>query len=560
MFPLTRAAVFLLLMLSMGVAAAAHPLTRQSRESREPTGTVAGRITIGGKPVPNIMVMLLSYQNRSMEQAVARGSTDEDGRFRLTRVPAGHYFVYPFAPALTPEGESMPYQTQKAVTLSDGETVEGINISLKRGGAITGRVTDANGQPVIEEQVNIMFVDENGHKQQFYSRNNFDQRTDDRGVYRIYGLPARRYVVSVGVEARQGVGRTGFYTRYYPLTYHPGVTDESKATVIELSQGGEVTDVDITVGRVEKTYIVTGRVVDADTGKPMADVVVGYGPLRLNQKFVSPMSYGFRSDAKGVLRLEGLLPGRYAAFAQSSDESGYFSDPTIFEVTDGNVSGLEVRVRSGSTINGTVVFEGATEQDLSARLSGLTLYAQAVPNQEVIVYRNSMIKVKSDGSFLMTGLAPGKVLIELPEWSRPKELSLLRIERNGVEQRQGIEVNAGEQISGVKVVLAYGTGIIRGQIKIEGMDYPEEARMHVEVRRAGQNENDGRRKEMEVDVRGHFILEGLPPGEYELIASGLILRSRTSPVHLKPVTQVVTVRNGAETELTFMLKSNERDN
>jgi hypothetical protein len=473
-------------------------------------------------------------------------------------VAAGRYRLWPFAPAYTADGAGFPNESEKVVTLSDGETVEGINISLKRGGAITGRVTDASGQPIVEEQIKIQILDERDQKQPFYPRNGSAQRTDDRGVYRIYGLPAGRYIIGAGVEMKRGEFRMGYGTRYYPLTFYPGSTDESKATVIELPQGGEVTGVDMTLGRVEKSYTATGRLVDADTGKPVADVSYGYGPMSPDQPFLGSVMYGFRSDAKGVLRLEGLLPGRYAAFVNSTGDSEYYSDPTVFEITDGNVSGIEVRVRRGSSISGTVVIEGAADPNLLAKFPSLTLHAYFRSTQEMSVHRSYMIKIKPDGSFLMAGLAPGKVQIELPGWSRPKELSLLRMERNGVEQREGIDVSTGEQVSGVKVVLAYGTGIIRGQIKIEGMDYPEDARMSIDVLRTGVNEQDN--IQTEVDSRGRFVIEGLAPGEYELTVGGLIFRSRTSPVHLKPATQVVTVTNGAELEMTFVLKPVEKDN
>jgi hypothetical protein len=393
----------------------------------------------------------------------------------------------------------------------------------------------------------------------FYLGDNFARMTDDRGAYRLYGLPAGRYLISAGVETNQGEARMGFGTRFYPITYYSGATDQSKATVIELPQGGEVTGVDITLGRVEKTYIATGRVIDADTGKPLAGVVYSYGPLHPDHSFIGSVRFGSRSDAKGVLRLERLLPGRYAVFVDSTEEGGeYYSDPALFEIIDGNVSGIEVRGRKGSTISGTVVIEGATDPNVSEKLSRLNLYATLTSEQEMKVHRDSMFKVKPDGSFRIAGLPPCKVQIELPQWSRPKDFSLLRIERSGVEQREGIEVSAGEQVSGVKAILVYATGVIRGQVKIEGMDYPDDARMHISIRRAGANEENGLDKQ--IDSRGRFVIEGLAAGEYEITVSGFIARPGTSQITFKPVTKTATVTNGAELEMTFVLTSGVKDN
>ncbi|HEX8184875.1 MAG TPA: carboxypeptidase-like regulatory domain-containing protein, partial [Blastocatellia bacterium] len=168
---LSRAAILTALMLSIVAMATARPASQQAKELKEPTATVAGRVTIGGKPAPGVMVMLLPYANYANNQAVARGNTDEDGRFRLSRVPAGRYAVRSFAPAFVSDGDEPIAQPEKLIVISDGETIEGINLALKRGGVITGRVTDASGRPMIEEQVILYFMNEQEQKRPYYPAN-----------------------------------------------------------------------------------------------------------------------------------------------------------------------------------------------------------------------------------------------------------------------------------------------------------------------------------------------------------------------------------------------------
>src|SRR6185369_8054343 len=168
-----------------------------------------------------------------------------------------------------------------------GETVEGIDIGLVRGGVITGRVTDASGQPLIQEGVRLTALDESGKK----LRGNmtyvnlpygFMMTTDDRGVYRLFGVPPGRYIVSAGVDIRHGYTGAGNVPSYYPITYHPDVADDSRATVIEVTSGGEATGVDIVLGRSAKTYSATGRIIDAETGRPVPGLDFGYGTLQPN--------------------------------------------------------------------------------------------------------------------------------------------------------------------------------------------------------------------------------------------------------------------------------------
>ena len=77
-----------------------------------------------------------------------------------------------------------------------------------------------------------------------------DDSTDDRGVYRAFGLPPGKYKVSVG-ESDRG---TKSSREYFKETFYPSVTDAAKATVIEVTEGSVTNDVDIVMGRPVATF------------------------------------------------------------------------------------------------------------------------------------------------------------------------------------------------------------------------------------------------------------------------------------------------------------------
>ena len=84
----------------------------------------------------------------------------------------------------------------KAIDLADGENVENQEIALKRGAVITGRVTDASGKPLVEQRVELTRLDERGQPARGAPGfSPYANLTDDRGIYRIYGLQAGRYLV-----------------------------------------------------------------------------------------------------------------------------------------------------------------------------------------------------------------------------------------------------------------------------------------------------------------------------------------------------------------------------
>jgi hypothetical protein len=132
---------------------------------------------------------------------------------------------------------------------------------------------------------------------------------------------------------------------------------------------------------------------------------------------------------------------------------------------------------------------------------------------------------------------------------------LLRVERDGVDLSDGIEAPRGAQLTGVRVVLAYATGVIRGQVTILNYELPHNVRLQISARRIGSEMAPRHFFSAQTDDRGRFIFEGLAPGEYELSAgSSFVSHSGAQTPRLTRVEQKVSVSNGAESAVTLVLK------
>ena len=531
----------------------------QTIQTKEATGSIAGRVTIGDLPARGVAVLLVSPESGSMERPIARSTTDRDGRFQMSGVPAGQHLLQAFAPALIAASDNLMNRSGKVITLTAGEAVEGMDIALNRGAAITGRVSDANGQPVIQENVRLFAAGEQGRKIQIYLPYNFMSATDDRGVYRLFGVPPGRYILCIGVDTNVPSVRMNSGNTYYPITYHPDATDEAKATVIEVAAGSEATGVDIVLGRASKGYSVSGRIVDAETGKPVVGIMYGYGALdREGGRVVITGFTSSTSNARGEFLIEGVTPGHYSAFASPANDSEVYSDTAPFTVNDRDVSGLVVKVHSGSSITGIVIIEGAEGQQGAPRLSDVRFGVSS--GSMNVASRSSQVVIAPDGSFRTAGLPRGIANFHV-YYPSPKGLELARMERDGVEQKNGIEVGLAEEISGVRVVFAYGTGTVRGQVKVEGGEIAG-ATMFLNILRIGSSQPQ-RMRPPAPDSRGRFVIDGLLPGEYELalnfvtrpLAPGADGRQMIS----KSVNQRVTVTNGTETQVTMIVDLNSND-
>jgi len=213
----------------------------------------------------------------------------------------------------------------------------------------------------------------------------------------------------------------------------------------------------------------------------------------------------------------GVLPGKYAIIARPDEQSGggFISDPVIVDIGEDTVTGVEVRVRQGASISGVVVIEGTNDPKIQAKLSlvGLAAFVRST-GQGPSTPSSGFARVNADGSFRISGLQSGKVAISMGGSPDMRGLAIARIERNGAPAPEGIEVDAGEQVTGVRVVLVYGTLAIRGEFRIVGGALPAGYRFFASARRVDQPAQN--QPGAEIDARGQFVIENLPPGEYEI--------------------------------------------
>ncbi len=525
----------------------------QRQPQSEPSSAIiSGRVTIGGKPAPRVAVVVEPSGGTTVNTRLPNALTDEEGNYRLPGVPEGRYLVKPVAPSFviaegpgTNQSGSRLHSSNGLVGLilsvARGEVIEGINFQLTRGGVITGRVTDSAGRPVIGAWVGCAQTNEQGSPGNAGGRSD----TDDRGVYRIYGLPAGHYLVYVN-NAAAGVRR-------YHQTFHPGVTAPALAVPVAVAEGGEAAGVDIRLGQPDKNYVIRGRVVDETDGQAVPGVTITF---RVSSGSAIGTEGGVTADPEGGFEIKDYPPGRYEAQIAftGGPNKGYYSDPLAFEVTDRDVTGLEVKARRGATISGAVTVEGSDAPSLVNRLSGEWLEAERVQTQEAVVGQWTRpvflsTRIGPSGAFEFTGVRPGRTRIT--PGNLPQGFNFIRVERDGVTVTDGMDVLPGERIGGVRVVLAYGTGSIRGQIKVTGGNLPTNRMWRLEVKRAS-----GEQVRYEfLDASGLFWVKGLAPGSYELTATAdyVEVPGVTPSPYPAPVKQTVTVEDGTESEVSLVL-------
>ncbi|HYJ46161.1 MAG TPA: hypothetical protein VEV81_06060, partial [Pyrinomonadaceae bacterium] len=115
------------------------------------------------------------------------------------------------------------------------------------------------------------------------------------------------------------------------------------------------------------------------------------------------------------------------------------------------------------------------------------------------------------------------------------------------------EITPGAQVSGVRIVVAYGSGTIRGLVKTDTDSLPDIRRMVVAVHPVAEGVTLQIRP-AQVDSRGRFLIEGLPTGEYEV---NLQVYPNSGGGQRRPqqIRQRVSVTNGVESEVTLTINT-----
>ncbi len=543
------------------------------------TASISGRVTIEGKPVvgaavsamyagggdANLMVMTMN----GGESVQAR--TDAEGRYEFTALRKGKYRIKCVSDAYVEQTASgFMKQANRTYTVDEGEQLKSVDFALVRGSVITGRVTDAEGKPLIEE----MMMFESAATQTPNHSYDSDLRTDDRGVYRFFGLAPGKYRVVVGLAE----GASPWRSEPIPRTYAPGVTNIAEARVIEVKVGSEIENVDIRLGRDDRRYFTaSGKVIDGETGQALSNSFMVYAEPMPTEGGKQPEAQGSNSsaqvDGSGAFALSRLTPGRYrlrleAALRNFTDPFAYYGEPLFVTLAEADVSGLELKVRRGATVSGKAVLDAATGNDanllnsLTQAFISMRSHGEAREGGSGYFHYNQL---KPDHSFRFEGVPPGKMKIESQRFSMngsaPSGLTLVRVERDGVPQPDGLTIVAAENIANVRLVFALGTGAIRGEVQTINGKLPAGYALHVSATRKGASQQGG--FDTTADDKGRFRIENLLAGEYTLHLTAYY-ENWQEQANFPPLSQevkesvTVSANQPAQVSLTFDVSKKEQ--
>jgi ribosomal protein S9 len=320
------------------------------------------------------VTLLLAEEDTEGRGRRLTARTDLDGNFVVNGAPSGDYFVTAQLTGYVNETLAV----EQAVNANAGAAPAGVprihvggggasaDFSLQRGGVIAGLVSWDDGSPAAGVQVSAVPPPSTGTTGTvtagqisgpltrgtgfgFFG----GTQTDDRGRFRLTGLPAGSYLVRANVQAPMPQTGTGYARTLNLSVYAPDKVRRTEAVAIPLGVGEERDDLTIVLG-LAALHTVSGAVSSSSTAVRSGTVQVTdqvdsslnrSGVINADGSFVVPYvpagTYTLRVNASAQLQ-----PGLPRGGVGASGGAAVSFQPLELSVTvtDSDLTGLGLNV------------------------------------------------------------------------------------------------------------------------------------------------------------------------------------------------------------------------
>lgn len=448
--------------------------TQEPRDRRgaQPAGTaVVSGVLVADEdrwqPVRRAVVSL-SGSELPLARAIV---TDSGGRFAFAGLPAGRYTLKASKGGYltTTLGAKRSGRQGAVLVVAAGERMTDVVFRIPRAATITGTVTGPNGDPVPGLQLSAISV--HAPELQPYSLTGTGFVTDDRGVYRIFGLaPDDYYVVAsppreIATGAGNAVARSAaeidvIFRQLREMThgtaagapaprsperpaaleagkppafgyapiFYPGTPSGAEAAIVSVAAGQERPGVDLIVERV-RTAEIEGVVTNAHG--PLPRVILSIAPRGPQLRGVYGGSPVLTQPVgpDGQFRYSGVAPGQYTIYVRASGAQpspsgrmgggvsapGDASAQTLWAAADVNVHGQHLAVsldlQPALRVMGRIRFDGTSQAE---PFTGVIVLARegsmgmaGMNNTNIGTPPVAPAIVRADGTFELGGILPG---------------------------------------------------------------------------------------------------------------------------------------------------------
>ena len=478
----------------------------------QPTAILRGRITSfpDGKPLSRARVMLTRPDKTYAWVTI----TDAEGRYEITELEGfDNYMVSASKSGYAPRvwGEKQLPELPEPLKLADGQVLENIDVALAEQLWVSGKILDSDNTPFAGAVVSALRPVFVGDRREMITV--AEIITNDKGEYRLFGLPAGQYFISAVDPAFLSTGdHQG--PLVYAATFYPGVSSPEGATRITLEPGQPRENIDFPL-TIVKPARVSGKIASFDNQQLYSGAVV-MSPYRADRAASFTITrVDIRPD--GNYEFFNVPPGRFIIRSRGeTDADGItlFGSFTL-NVEGRSTSGVDMTLMPGARLEGTVDWEGRAKrpellQEIRVRapMADGSLFGDALTGN-----------LKPDGSWVVRGAMVGGHLIRIESLPDPWQLKTVLYRGQDVTDIP-ISFASGELVRGIRLVLTDRQTQINGRIiSSEGDDFESYRIVAFPANQLYWRPASRHIRLARPDRAGHYSIRGLPPSIYHLAVS-----------------------------------------
>lgn len=515
---------------------------RSANEDPPATGSIKGRVvTDDGQPVVNATLMAQAVNSQpSMRPA----KVDSEGKFSFDDLPPASYIVFAVAPGYIDEAMSTGDPNDWPRHLIGAQ----LKIRMLKGGVITGKVTNSKGDPIVGVPVHAVSLSNPS-----FSATDFlgasGGESDDRGVYRIYGLRPGQYVVNAGGPGQFGLAASNGFDLDVP-TFYPSATRDTAIPVVVRS-GDETTGIDIKYSGAEG-HRISGSVLGAiSAGASAANGAVAIIVSPAGTQSILSMAIASPLDQRRTFGFNGIGDGEYDLFA--TFQTGQQNDAALVAnkrvtVRGGDVTGVELTLAPLASIAGAITLDPIKPEDKcdqrGSQLIETVLAARRDdPRKSGSQMMTSMFAglggtLNAKGEFSARNLDAGRYRFEiklpteawyvrainLPAAVAVTSESSKAAPPSGASKPnpwQGtVTIKSGQQVNGVSIIVGQDAASLRGRVTVtpDGAAFPADLHVHLLPADREQANDVLRYSETTIMSDGSFAFSNIAPGRYLIIS------------------------------------------
>jgi hypothetical protein len=438
--------------------------------------------------------------------------TDVNGRFEVKGLVAGRYTITASAAGFITlaYGQARPFETGKPIALTNGQVVDGLTLTLPRGGAIAGVVLDEQGRPLIGAVVMASRPQFVRGIQQLVPVGT--STSNDIGEFRISGLLPGALFVS----ARKIIGVSKDTESGYGTTFFPGTRTIAGARPVTVRLGQTTAGITLPLDP-RGTGAITVSAPDVD-GRPLP---LAFFTVRRSDGFVDIPS-GVAPPGGSTFEVAALAPGEYELSITTAVSAGRGASPASVaprfassKFVLGGEPVIDVRLVTNAmpALAGRVVVDPLARASLSA--SSIKLGTIPVSASDLWSYQTTVPPVE-DLTFSMFA-PPGRLHIR-PTLPKGWALKAVRLKGEDVTD-SGIEMQTGTDIRDVEVEVTDRVPTVSGSVRNARGERVTDYTVLFFARDRDRWQGDGRYVvTVRPDQTGVFSSEALVPGDYYVAA------------------------------------------